>query len=229
MKKFLSLLCAAMMALSLTACGGRGLTTLDAADYVRGLMDLTYYGTLDQDYLKSVDVTEEEGRADYEKGLEVEYQYFTRCFDMDTSLLTDQTREAIVTLLADIYQQAKYEVKPGSRTDSGFSVEVVIEPIGIIPHVVNNYMEEYSKAFAAQYANVDWSLISPEEESAFWLTYENGWAMGIVELFREHEEELDYLETRRITVEIRPDDTGVYSLSDADFSNLDALILAYSD
>ena len=229
MKKLISLLCAGVMALSLTACGGSGLTAMDASDYVRGMMDLTYYGTSDPDYLKRVGITEEEGRADYEKGLDVEYRYFARYFDMDTELLTEQTWEAIVDLLADFYRQAKYEVKPGSKSGEGFAVEVVVEPIAIIPHVVNTYMEDYSAEFAAVYANIDWSLISPEEEDAFWLTYENGWAMGIVELFREHEGELDYLEPQRVSVEILPDEEGVYSLGESDFANLDALILAYSD
>lgn len=231
MKKVFSFLCALSLLLGLTACGSRGLTALDAADYVKGLLDETYLGLFHEGYLESVGITEEEARANYENGLEVEYEYFTYYFDMNTEYLTEETHAAVVDLLADIYQHSKYQVKTTTKHDDGFVVEVVVEPIDIIPLVVENYMEGYSAAFAASYADIDQAAVaamSETEQDAFWTVYENDWANGVVELFRAHMEELGHLEAETIMAQFKPDDEGLYCLSDNDFSNIDALILAYS-
>ena len=228
MKKVLSLVSAFALALSLTSCGGSGLTAMDAADYVQGLLDATYLGVFHQEYLAGVNLTEEEAQTNYENGLEVEYEYFTYYFDISTDDLTEQTHNAIVDLLADIYQQSAYQVKTVSRMDDGFVVEVVVEPIDIIPLVAENYMEAYSADFATNYADVDLAAIGEVEQEAFRLTYENDWATGIVELFRAHLDELGHLEGESILAQFLPNEDGAYCLSDADFSNIDALVLAYS-
>ena len=229
MKKVISLACTLLLSLSLTACGGRGLTAMDATSYVQGMMDQTYLGHWSEDYLASVDITKEQAQDTYTQGLEVEYAYFTYYFDMAPDYLTQDTHDAITSLLADIYQQSRYQVSTAEKQEEGFAVEVSVEPIDIIPLVTGKYMPSYSEDFAARYAGIDRSAITAEEEYAFLTAYENDWAMGIVELFRSHLDELGYLEARSVTVEIRPDDDGVHSLSEADFAALDALILAYSD
>lgn len=230
MKKVCSLLCALALFLGLTACGG-SLTALDAADYVQGLLDATYLGLFDEDYLKRVDITEEEARTSYKNGLDVEYAYFTHYFDMNTEYLTEQTRTAIVALLADIYQHANYQVGTAARAEDGFTVEVTVRPIDIIPMVVENDMEDYSAAFAASYADTDQAAVtamSAIEQDAFWTVYENDWANGVVELFRGRMEELDHLEARTVTARFRPDEDGCYTISHDDLASIDALILAYS-
>ena len=227
MKKLLSF--AMVLALCLSGCGKSGFTAQDAADYVRGVLDQTYLGVFDEDYLERVGLTEEEARAGYETGLDVEYQYFIRYFEMEEQMLTEQTRSAITGLLADLYQQASYEVVPGEQKDEGYEVRVTVAPIDLIAVVAEKYMEDYCAEFAAKYADADPSQLSSGEVDAFWLSYENDWAVGIVDLFREHEGELGHLEKRSLTVTVAPDEKGVYTLSDADFAGLDALILAYSN
>jgi alpha-glucosidase len=93
---------------------------------------------------------------------------------------------------------------------------------------INTETYNYYTDFAAKYADVDPSRFSSGEVDAFWLSYENDWAMGIVNLFREHEGDLGHLEKRTLTVTVAPDENGIYALSDTDFAGLDALILAYS-
>ena len=231
MRKGFALLCALCLLLGLAACGGRGLTALDAAEHVQGLLDVTYLGVYDEGYLKSVGITQEQAQADHESGLEVEYEYFTYCFDMNTDYLTGQTHDAIVALLADIYQHSDYEVGTVTKQEDRFTIEVSIAPIDIIPLVVERDMEAYSAAFADAYAHTDQAAVaamSAVEQDAFWTAYENDWAMGVVELFRARLDELGHLEQVSVTVQFGPDEEGVYTISDKDFSAIDARILAYS-
>ena len=54
LKKFLAAACGLLLILPLSACGGGGLSAEDAAVYVQGLLDETYLGVFEEDYLKLV-------------------------------------------------------------------------------------------------------------------------------------------------------------------------------
>lgn len=233
MKQYLAAACGLLLACSLTACGGgKTLSAQDAALYVQGLLDETYLGVYDPDYLALVDLTEEEAEETYRKGLEVSYQYLSKNFQFDDTYITDETRQAAVDLLAELYSHARYRVGQAVKSGNGFTLEVTIQPIDLIPLVVEKYMEDYSTTFSQRYANTTKEAVDalPEEEAeTFWTGYENDWAMGVVGLFRTHLGELDYLEPVSLIVRVEPDEEGYYTLPDADFANLDYLILAYTD
>ena len=232
MKKFLAAACGLLLACSLTACGGGGgLTVDDAALYVKGLLDETYLGVFDEDYLELVDLTEEEAQETYQKGLEVSYQYLSKNFQFDEAYVTNETRQEAVELMAEIYSHARYRVGDAVKTGDGFTLEVTVHPIDLIPLVVEKYMEEYSASFSQKYADTtreEVEALPAAEAEAFWTRYENDWAMGVVELFRTHLGELDHLEPVSLIVRVEPDEDGYYTLPDADFANLDYLILAYT-
>lgn len=231
MKKFLAAACGLLLACSLTACGGGRLTADDAALYVKGLLDETYLGVFDPGYLALVDLTREEAEETYRQCLEVSYQYLSKNFQFDDAYITDETRREAVDLLAEIYSHARYEVGKPVKTGEGFTLEVAVQPIDLIPLVVENYMEEYSAAFSQAYADTteaEVNALPAAEAEAFWTKYENDWAMGVVELFRTHLGELDHLEPVSLIVRVEPDEEGYYALPDADFANLDYLILAYT-
>lgn len=226
MRKALCAVLAAVLSLSLTACGGGGMSGLDAADYIQGILDLNYLGILDEDYMASVDITKEEAQATYEHALEVEYEYFANYFDMKPEQLTEENHKAVVDLLADIYQSSSYQVKTATKSGDGYLVEIEVQPIDLIPLVVENYFEDFNEEYVASYNDVDFTAVQDDE--AFWDGVENDWASGIVALFRAHESELGYLDAESIVVQVKPDEEGIYSLSNNDFANIDVLILAYS-
>ena len=231
MKKLFAALTALALALSLTACGGSGLTTQDAADYMQGLLDATYLGQFSEDYLESVDLTEEEARESYEKGLDVAYRYLAKNFQFNEEYVSEDTRQAATDLLAEIYTHARYRVDTTTKTDKGFTLELSIQPIDLIPLVVEEYLPAYLDAVAARYADTtqaDVAAMPAEEADAFWTAYENDWAMGIVELLSAHMGELDYQEPVSLLVQFTPDADGYYTIPDTDFANLDYLILAYT-
>lgn len=230
MKKLFAAMAAIAMAVSLTACGG-GVTSFDATSYMQGLMDETYLGVFSEDYMKSVDITEEEAQETYETGLETEYYYFSQAFEFDDDYVSDESHQAVIDLLAEIYQHSKYEVKPATKLENGFAVEIIVEPIDIIPLIIEEYMEQFNDDFNDLYSDMTQEKLdamSDAEYDDFWTEYENNWVMGIVDLFHEHMEELGHLSAESIIVQFKKDSDGYYGISDTDFSNLDALVLAYN-
>lgn len=230
MKKWLTGLIAVTLSLSLTACGGGGLTAFDATNYMQGLLDETYLGVYDPDYLTSVDIDEEQAEETYQKSLAVEYEYFAENFKFSTEDLTEETKQATLDLLAELYKHARYEVKPAARTDDGFTVEIVVQPVNLIALVADQYMEGYSADFNAAFSATtqeQLAAMTEPEYAAFMTEYENTWASGIVALFQSHLDELGHLAPQSIIVSFKPDSEGYYAISDNDFANVDALILAY--
>ncbi len=229
MKKLITTLTAGLLALTLTACGG-GLTTFDATAYIQGLMDETYLGKFSEEYMKSVNIDLEEAEKTYRNSLEVEFQYLANAFELDQEYLSEEVYEDALDLLADIYQNARYEVKPATKTEKGFAVEVVVQPYDIVAVIYEEYMEDYGKTFNEKYTDYTAEKIqamSDTQYEDFLTEYENDWASGILQLFRDHAAEGGYLDAESIIIQLAPDTDGLYTISDNDFSNLDALILAY--
>lgn len=220
------------LCLALTGCGGGGVTSFDATAYMQGLLDETYLGKFSEDYMKMVGIDEDEARKTYEEGLEAEYEnYFADFFAFDREYVSDETRQAAIDLLAEVYQHSKYEVKPGSKVEGGYVVEIIVEPVDMIALIDDQYIEDYSDTFNAKYEDVTQEKVdamSDAEYDEFMTGYENDWANGIIDLFHEHMDELGYTDAQSIMVQFKPDDDGYYTISDNDFANLDNLILAYS-
>ena len=61
---------AAALALSLAACGGSGVNTEVATQYVQGILDRNYLGQYDADFLELIDCSEKEAEEDYLDGSE---------------------------------------------------------------------------------------------------------------------------------------------------------------
>lgn len=231
MKKMLTALTAGLLAAALTACGGSGLTSFDATAYVQGLMDETYLGVFDKDYMEMVDIDEEEAMATYQNSLEVEYTYIAENFSFEDDYLTDETYQAALDMIAELYQNARYEVKPATKIEKGFAIEVSVQPYDLIAVINEEYMEDYATAFREKYATYTSDIVnamSDAEYEEFMTEYENDWANGVLDLFRDHADQGGHLAAQSIIVQMIPDDDGYYTITDNDFANLDALILAYS-
>ncbi len=231
MKKLCTTLAAALLAVTLAACGGSGLTTFDATAYTQGLLDKTYLGVFDQDYLDMVDIDEEEAMESYQTSLEVEYAYLSKNLSFEEDYLTDETRQAALDVIADMYQNARYEVKPATKTDKGFAIEVVVQPYDLIAVINEDYMADYAEGFRTKYASYTEEVInamSDSEYRAFMIEHENDWANGVLALFRDNASAGGHLDSQSIIVQMTKTDKGYYAISENDFANLDALILAYT-
>lgn len=228
MKKLLAALLT--LVFTLTACGGGGLTTFDAETYLRGQLNATYLGEFDETWLEQVDLTEEEAQQAYEAGLDLEYQYFSSFFQFDEAYVSEESRQAVKALLAELYQNSRVEVSSAAKSGKGFTLQVKIQPVDLIALVSDTYMEAYAAEFSARYADTnleDLESMTEAEQTAFWTVYENDWVTGIVELIRSHFSELGHREAVTMVVQFLPDEEGCFSIPETDFANLDALVLAY--
>ena len=217
LKQGVALGLAVALAVTLTACGG-GLTTNDAKAYIQGILDMTYLGQYNEDYIELVDGTEAECEENYLGGLETEAEYFAYYFD---SVLTDDLKDEVIELYKEIYAHSKYTITDATKaSDGGFTVTVQVEPIDIMTQVIENDIDAYVDAFNARYDAGEFDEMTDEE-------YEEEWLSGIIELVRGRLDQTGYLETKSIVVQVQIDEEGVYGLNEDDFGNLDMLIIDY--
>ena len=216
------------LSLSLAACQGETMTAFDAADYVQGVLDETYKGTWDNAFLDLVDLTDGEAQDAYEASLEEEYRRFAYQFDLNDGLLTEETRQSALDLLAEVSAKAQYTVQQAvALDDTRYAVEVSVRPMDLFIQVREDALADFQAQFSEQYASVDLESLTAEERTALETEYENAWAGGIVELCRGRLGLVGYGDVERILVLVAPDDDGLYTMGDNDFSNLSALILPY--
>ena len=235
-KSLTALVAALALILSLSACGGDN-GTKNAKVYIQGLMDETYLGVFNKDYLDLVDATENEAEEDYLGGLEAEYyNRFVPNFSIDDSYVTEETRDAAIDLLADVYKNAKYTVKDPTKSGENYAVEVEVEPVAVFYDVYEEDMnEEFYDTFNADFPEFDDGTLDAMDQGsaeyeAFWTRYENAWLEAVIGLSRARLDagNVTYQDADSIIVQFKPDPAdGLYTITDTDFQNLDKLILAY--
>ena len=101
---------AAALALSLAACGGSGVNTEVATQYVQGILDRNYLGQYDADFLELIDCSEKEAEEDYLDGLEVEANYFAGVFGID--FMEGDVLDEAVDLYRQVFARSRFTVDP---------------------------------------------------------------------------------------------------------------------
>ena len=193
--------------LSLSACGGGGLSADDATTYVQGILDENYKGVYDPDFLELIDITENEAEETYLSSLETEADFFASAFLIDD--LTDELKAEVVDMYKQVYAKAKYTVDTATEVDdSTFGVKVTVEPLDVFDRV----------------AEALWGD-TPDEEYA---AYDAEWCRLVIDLTLEKLPEAEYLEAQSKVVQITLGDDNYWSLDEQDFSDLDWLILDYN-
>ena len=137
----------------------------------------------------------------------------------DTELVSDETLEGIKDFYRRVYQKSKYEVKEAVKSDSGFFVEVVIEPIDIF-QIAWDDMNAFSDQFNERFENGEFDEYT---EKAF----EEEYDQGMLEVCNGYVDQIGYLDPVSVVVTISADADGVYTLSDEDFLRLDTKIISY--
>ena len=124
-----ALLLAGVMALGLAACSS--VTPEDAETYIQGLLDASYLGQYNQEYLDLADITEEESRTeDYEWNTAAEAEILREYLAIQS---TDASIQKSVDLIKEIYSHSKYSVTGASKLEDGsYAVTVSIQPMDIL-------------------------------------------------------------------------------------------------
>ena len=217
-----TLLLAAALCAGLAGCGGGGLTASDATVYVQGLMDRTYLGQYNQDYMDLVGVTEEEMEQNYEDGIQVEAEFFCYYFEIEDA--SEELMEEIRAFYRELYSHAKYTVSPASKLSTGgYAVEVVVSPLNVIT-LMNDSADQVYETIDDLYGDKSLDEMSDAERAQF----EQDWGRAIVDLAYDVLPQVGYEEDVYLTVQVKQDESdGMWTLVDTDFDSLDAAIIAY--
>ncbi len=221
-KRFI--ICLLFTALLITSLSGCTSGSEFATKYVQGALDAVYLAQFDAEYLELLhDATAEDLQSAYLATLEERPDYFASYFDI--AILTDEMRAELVELYREIYLHARYEVRGAEKTENGYLVEVVIEPIDIVQQVMEQDINGYVDDFRSRYDAGEFATLSEEE-------YETEWAAGLIQLFQDRLDRVGYLTSHAVMVTVEPDPaqgerSRIYQIPEADMAAVDDCIIAY--
>lgn len=213
--KFISLLLALTLLLSLTACGSKA---SNYQAYVKSLITSNYLGVTG-DYVRLTGANDEDAEATYLQNVTRLANNLATYYGLDISA-DPQLAPAMVDLSKQIYGKAKFDVGKAYKDNNINYVDVTIYPIDILNQTnaeVSAYVEKFNQAVD----NGDYNDYTKEE-------YEYEFATGIIGILAAAVEEIEYTEPETVTVRIiTADDT--YYIGNEDFRNIDRCIIATSE
>lgn len=191
----------------------------DAADYVKGGLDAVYLGKFSDEYLAMLGQTEDDCNAAYERGMQVSLEVFAQYFSISLDKCSDTAKASLLELMRTMYKNAKYTVGEVTETDSGYTVQVTVEPIAAVKLAAEKDYPEFSQTVAQRISNGE--LNSEDQSFADW------WAGEISAMVSARLQSPEYLEKQTVTVTLTKNDAGAYAFSGSSLSDVDALILAF--
>lgn len=233
-KKMAAACLALAMVWVLAGCNESGISTVDATALVKGNLDEIYLGVFDPDYLKSVDITENQAEETYLNGLETEAKYcfyyysYTANGDSSYNYVTDEQLQDMIDAYKEIYSYSRYTVQPAvKQSDGTFAVKVVFEPLDI--HVqVDDEWEQFGEDFFAQYDEVDLEGMSDTEfqtwmEEEFFPTYNQ----AIIDLVKSKIPTIGYEDETSVVIQVVQDEDGYFTMDDNGFDTFDRQLVVY--
>lgn len=229
--KWVAMAGAAVLALSLTACGSISLNLGSEADrmasYVQGQLDMAYRGQYNEDFLQAVQKTEEEAQAQYEQWMETEAEFFiygVGLIDYPTEEITQRLSE----LYKEIYSHSDYTVGAATKLASGnYAVEVTVRPMDIMTKVTSDDFEEiFEQILTDRGITTQEQLEALSEEEC--QEIDALYAQKIVDLVEAQLPTMGYGEAETFTVQIE-DDGNIWTPSQDDFNSIDLAMIDYSN
>ena len=217
-------LLACTLALGLAACGD--ITPEDAETYIQGLLDASYLGQYDQDYLDLAGITEEESREeDYEWNTTAEADILRDYLAIQP---TDAAVQQSVDLVKEIYSHSKYEVGAASKLDDGsYAVTVSVQPMDILIRYQNQTdVNEVWLAVLAEHGVTDQAALDAMSDEAY-MALEDAYATAVLDGIRALLPEMGYGPEQSVVLQLQLED-DTYILVGTDLQHLDSMIIDYS-
>lgn len=219
-----ALLLAGVMALGLAACGG--ITSDDAEAYIQGLLDASYLGQYNQEYLDLADITEEESRTeDYEWNTAAEAEILREYLAIQS---TDASIQQSVDLIKEIYSHSKYSVTGASKLEDGsYAVTVSIQPMDILIRYQNQTdVNEIWMTVLAEHGVMDQAALDAMSDEEY-MALEDIYAAAVLDGIQALVPEMGYGPEQSVVLQLQLEG-DTYTLVGTDWQHLDGMIIDYT-
>lgn len=219
-----ALLLAGVMALGLAACGG--ITSDDAEAYIQGLLDASYLGQYNQEYLDLEDITEEESRTeDYEWNTAAEAEILREYLAIQS---TDAAVQQSVDLVKEIYSHSRYSVTGASKLEDGsYAVTVSIQPMDILIRYQNQTdVNEIWMTVLAEHGVMDQAALDAMSDEEY-MALEDIYAAAVLDGIQALVPEMGYGPEQSVVLQLQLEG-DTYTLVDTDWQHLDGMIIDYT-
>lgn len=219
-----ALLLAGVMALGLAACSS--VTPEDAETYIQGLLDASYLGQYDPEYLELADITEEEAREeDYEWNTAAEAEILREYLAIQS---TDASIQKSVDLIKEIYSHSKYSVTGASKLEDGsYAVTVSIQPMDILIRYQNQTdVNEIWMTVLAEHGVMDQAALDAMSGEEY-MVLEDAYAAAVLDGIRALLPEMGYGPEQSVVLQLQLEG-DTYTLVGTDWQHLDSMMIDYS-
>ena len=219
-----ALLLAGVMALGLAACSS--VTPEDAETYIQGLLDASYLGQYNQEYLDLADITEEESRTeDYEWNTAAEAEILREYLAIQS---TDASIQKSVDLIKEIYSHSKYSVTGASKLEDGsYAVTVSIQPMDILIRYQNQTdVNEIWMTVLAEHGVMDQATLDAMSDEEY-MALEDIYAAAVLDGIQALVPEMGYGPEQSVVLQLQLEG-DTYTLVDTDWQHLDGMIIDYT-
>ena len=219
-----ALLLAGVMALGLAACSS--VTPEDAETYIQGLLDASYLGQYNQEYLDLADITEEESRTeDYEWNTAAEAEILREYLAIQS---TDASIQKSVDLIKEIYSHSKYSVTGASKLEDGsYAVTVSIQPMDILIRYQNQTdVNEIWMTVLAEHGVMDQAALDAMSDEEY-MALEDIYAAAVLDGIKALVPEMGYGPEQSVVLQLQLEG-DTYTLVGTDWQHLDSMMIDYS-
>ena len=219
-----ALLLAGVMALGLAACSS--VTPEDAETYIQGLLDASYLGQYDPEYLELADITEEEARTeDYEWNTAAEAEILREYLAIQS---TDASIQKSVDLIKEIYSHSKYSVTGASKLEDGsYAVTVSIQPMDILIRYQNQTdVNEIWMTVLAEHGVMDQAALDAMSDEEY-MALEDIYAAAVLDGIQALVPEMGYGPEQSVVLQLQLEG-DTYTLVGTDWQHLDSMMIDYS-
>ena len=219
-----ALLLAGVMALGLAACSS--VTPEDAETYIQGLLDASYLGQYDPEYLELADITEEEARTeDYEWNTAAEAEILREYLAIQS---TDAAVQQSVDLVKEIYSHSRYSVTGASKLEDGsYAVTVSIQPMDILIRYQNQTdVNEIWMTVLAEHGVMDQATLDAMSGEEY-MALEDIYAAAVLDGIQALVPEMGYGPEQSVVLQLQLEG-DTYTLVGTDWQHLDSMMIDYS-
>lgn len=235
-KRVSALSLALLLALSLTGCGEKGLSTKDASKCVQIELDVMYKGQFSGFVDFYENVTTQDAEDIYNGNVEGEAAIFLDGMGVPALDSTGEMVPASETqqyrakqLYETIYAKADYTIVSSAKQDDGtVAVKVTIRPLDVFDLLSENIDAGYEE-FWAKFDAVDTESMT-DEEYITWYTdvFAPAYYDTLLDVLEEQIPNMGYKDEKSVVIQVQQDEDGSLFISNEDLMNLDQYIIDYS-